>query len=240
MESWSVSIFTSPPPSNLGPAGTGRQLTASNIPNILLHRALRLYWGVGNSANKCGLRSERTGKMSKLCPIFFWSFALTKRFDFKIPQLFWKDFVLWSLKIISFWSKQNKLFCNFHCFLRPIGDFWVTFEVGIESSSQWSGVKKIKVVNCKFYNQITNHVTVLISEQFLESRLDLLQNWQNVMYKQTSKQTNKQKLKFFISTTRFWTTSQQWSGFVLYISQKENGPIMIPKTVLKSGLWRGQ
>ena len=54
------------------PAGTGRQLTASNIPNILLHRALRLYLGVGNSANKCGLRSERTGKMSKLCPkIFF-------------------------------------------------------------------------------------------------------------------------------------------------------------------------
>ena len=112
------------------------------------------------------------GKWANCVHIFFSSFALTKRFDFKIPQLFWKDFVLWSLKIISFWSKQNKLFCNFHCFLRPIGDFWVTFEVGIESSSQWSGEKKIKVVNCKFYNQITNHVTVLISEQFLESWLD--------------------------------------------------------------------
>ena len=32
-----------------------------------------------------------------------------------------------------------------------------------------SGVKKIKIVNSNFHNQITDHVTALISEQFLES-----------------------------------------------------------------------
>ena len=45
----------------------------------------------------------------------------------------------------------------------------------------------------------------------------LLRNWQNVKYKQTSKQTNKQKLKISISTTRFGTTSQQQTSFVLNI-----------------------
>ena len=34
------------------------------------------------------------------------------------------------------------------------------------------GVKKIKILNCNFHSQITDHVTVLISEQFLESWLD--------------------------------------------------------------------
>ena len=33
---------------------------------------------------------------------------------------------------------------------------------------QQSRVKNIKIVNCNFHNQITDHVTVLISEQFLE------------------------------------------------------------------------
>ena len=33
--------------------------------------------------------------------------------------------------------------------------------------AQQSGVKKIKIVKCNFQNQITDHVTVLISEQFL-------------------------------------------------------------------------
>ena len=33
-------------------------------------------------------------------------------------------------------------------------------------------MKKIKIVNRNFHNQITDHVTVLISEQFLESWLD--------------------------------------------------------------------
>ena len=36
---------------------------------------------------------------------FFWSFTVTKRFDFfKFSQLFWRDYVRWSLKILSFWS----------------------------------------------------------------------------------------------------------------------------------------
>ena len=36
-------------------------------------------------------------------------------------------------------------------------------------SEHQSGVKKIKIVNCNFHNQIIDHVTVLISEQFLKS-----------------------------------------------------------------------
>ena len=36
-------------------------------------------------------------------------------------------------------------------------------------SVQQGGLKKIKIVNCNFHSQITDHVTVLISEQFLES-----------------------------------------------------------------------
>ena len=38
----------------------------------------------------------------------------------------------------------------------------------------------------------------------------LLRKWQNVRYKQTSKQRNKQKLKISISTTLLPTTSQSW------------------------------
>jgi len=37
--------------------------------------------------------------------LFFWSFTVAKRFDFlKFRQLFWRDFVRWSLKILLFWS----------------------------------------------------------------------------------------------------------------------------------------
>ena len=52
----------------------------------------------------------RTGKMSKICLIFFcfWSFTVTKRFDFfKFSQLFYRDYVRWSLKILSFTLQKN-------------------------------------------------------------------------------------------------------------------------------------
>ena len=41
--------------------------------------------------------------------------------------------------------------------------------VSIIQTALHCGVKNIKIVNCKSHNQITDHVTVLISEQFLES-----------------------------------------------------------------------
>ena len=48
----------------------------------------------------------RTGKRAYYVPTYlFWNFTETKRFDFfKISQLFWGAFVLYSLKILSFWS----------------------------------------------------------------------------------------------------------------------------------------
>ena len=60
-------------------------------------------------------------------------------------------------------------------------------------------MKNKKVSNWKFHSQIQNGVTALISEQFLELWLDHFPfaNWQNVRYKQTSKQTNKQKIENF-------------------------------------------
>ena len=40
--------------------------------------------------------------------MFFWSFTVTKRFDFfKFSQLFWKDYVHWSLKILSSLSSKR-------------------------------------------------------------------------------------------------------------------------------------
>ena len=39
---------------------------------------------------------------------FFWSFTVTKRFDFyKFSQLFWRDYVRYSLKILSFALQKN-------------------------------------------------------------------------------------------------------------------------------------
>ena len=50
-----------------------------------------------------GSFSPGRGKWAK-CVLFFsffWSFTVTKRFDlFKFSQLFWRDYVRWSLKII--------------------------------------------------------------------------------------------------------------------------------------------
>ena len=64
----------------------------------------------------------RTGKRCKLCLIF----TVTKRFDsFKISQLLWGAFVLWSLKIIVCWSQPIFLTQQFlpilppNCDLRP-------------------------------------------------------------------------------------------------------------------------
>ena len=71
-------------------------------------------------------------------------------------------------------------------------------------------MKKIKIVNYNFHNQITDHVMVSFQNSFWNQdwTIFLLQNWQNMRYKQTRKQTKKQKLKISISTTRLPTTSE--------------------------------
>ena len=68
--------------------------------------------------------------------------------------------------------------------------------------------EKIKIVNCILQKDCDMVSNLVISEQFLEFWLE---------HFPTIKQVNKQKLKFSICTTRFGTTSQQWTSFVLYI-----------------------
>ena len=48
------------------------------------------------------------------------------------------------------------------------------------------------------------------------------------------------KVVFSLFLILYRAFSQVRKPHVLPISQEENGPIMIPKTVLKSGLWRGR
>ena len=52
-----------------------------------------------------GSDSPGRGKWAKCGKSFFWSFTVTKRLDFfKFSQLFWRDFVRGTLKILLFWS----------------------------------------------------------------------------------------------------------------------------------------
>ena len=61
-------------------------------------------------------------------------------------------------------------------------------------------VKKIKIVNCNFHIQITDHVRVLISEQFLEPLAKLAKR-----EVQINKQTNKQtKIENFNFHNQIW------------------------------------
>ena len=75
---------------------------------------------------------------SKMCHIFFyfWSFTVTQRFDFffKFSQLFWRDFVAYRLKILSFWYWKTFLILQFLPFLPHNQQFLAIFEVGIEHS----------------------------------------------------------------------------------------------------------
>ena len=60
------------------------------------------------SDNHIWVNFPRTGKMVEIWHFsIFWSSAVTKRFDFfNFSQLFWRNFVRYILKILSFWSKH--------------------------------------------------------------------------------------------------------------------------------------
>ena len=70
-------------------------------------------------------------------------------------------------------------------------------------------MKKLKVSIWKFHSQASQPWFQNTFWNY-DWTIFLLRNWQNVRYKQTSKQTNKQKSKISISTTRLPTTSQSW------------------------------
>ena len=81
--------------------------------------------------------------------------------------------------------------------------------------------KKIKIVNSNFHNQITDHVTVLISEQVV------FVSGTSSAFSEVRKSSESGFFSFYVP-------------HVFPILQEENGPIMIPRTVLKLKLWRGQ
>ena len=77
----------------------------------------------------------RTEKQCKLCPQFFLKITVTKRFDFfKIPQLFWRPFVLYSLQIFSFWSLPIFFYKAIFTDFTPNRWFLAIFEVDIMPS----------------------------------------------------------------------------------------------------------
>ena len=75
---------------------------------------------------------------------FFWSFTVTKRFDFfKFSQLFWRDYVRWSLKILSFWSLL------FFWFLKKLPISLHTVLKGFEHGVQWDRAKNVIFLKIK-------------------------------------------------------------------------------------------
>ena len=79
---------------------------------IFVAENIRIYSNIRIFVTLCStiyiwVRFPRTGKMSNMWHFFFnfWSFTVTKRLDFfKFYQLFWRDFVLYTLKTPLFWS----------------------------------------------------------------------------------------------------------------------------------------
>ena len=64
-------------------------------------------------------------KCAYYVPNFFWNLTVNNRFDFfGIPQLFWRPFVLCSMKIVSFWSQPIFLTSTFHWFYPQSVIFW--------------------------------------------------------------------------------------------------------------------
>ena len=84
--------------------------------------------------------------------------------------------------------------------------------------------KKIKIVNCNFHNQITDHVTVLISEQFLESWLG---HFPFVKLAKREVQTNKQtKIEIFNFHNQILTDITAMNKFLFYTFCGEVLPLL--------------
>ena len=86
---------------------------------------------------------------------FFWSFTVTKRFDFfKFSQLFWRDYVRCSLKILSF-TLQN--FFGVPCstpVLALLSHFYVKIRAPVRPNLQrWTGfdlliISGVSLISC--------------------------------------------------------------------------------------------
>ena len=84
---------------------------------------------------------------------YFWSFTVTKRFDFfKFSQLFWRDYVRCSLKILSF--TLQKFFgvpCSTPVFAL-LSDFWVKIRALVRPNRQrWTGFDLLIIFLVKFW-----------------------------------------------------------------------------------------
>ena len=83
----------------------------------------------------------------------FWSFTVTKRFDFlKFSQLFWRDYVRWSLKILSFTLQKNfGVPCSTPVFAL-LSDFWVKIRALVRPNRQrWTGFDLLIIFLVKFW-----------------------------------------------------------------------------------------
>ena len=124
-----------------------------------------LFYGLSNTTGRflktpCMLRSymgyfPQDGENEQnLSEIFcFWSFTVTKRFDFfKFSQLFWRDYVRGSLKILSF--TLQKIFgvpCSTPVFAILI-DFCVKIRALVRPNRQrWTGFDLLIISGVKFW-----------------------------------------------------------------------------------------
>ena len=139
----------------------------SRSPSVMVHqKQQQISWkeSVAQSVCKFHHRPEwhithiwvifpRTGKMRKMCHIFFWSFTLTKRFDFfKFSQLFWRDYVCYSLKILLFTlQKKFAVPCSTPVFAL-LSDFWVKIRALVRPNRQrWTGFDLLIIFLVKFW-----------------------------------------------------------------------------------------
>ena len=101
-----------------------------------------------------GSFSPGRGKWAKSVIFFyFWSFTVTKRFDFfKFSQLFWRDYVRCSLKILSFTPQKNfGVPCSTPVFAL-LSDFWVKIRALVRPNRQrWTGFDLLIIFLVKFW-----------------------------------------------------------------------------------------
>ena len=83
----------------------------------------------------------------------FWRFTVTKRLDFfKFSQLFWRDYVRYSLKILSFTLQKNfGVPCSTPVFAL-LSDFWVKIRALVRPNRQrWTGFDFLIISGVKFW-----------------------------------------------------------------------------------------
>ena len=110
---------------------------------------------------------------------FFWSFTVTKRFDFlKFSQLFWRDYVRCSLKILLF--TLQKIFgvpCSTPDFAL-LSHFWVKIRAVVRQNlPRWTGFDLLRVFWVKFW---WFSFFFKSSVALLEAELTVLKDWEEM------------------------------------------------------------